>query len=71
MMSLVEELNITTNVNLKRLQEHEDNESVSDAKKVCVDFDRSRKKKIAMLVVYSGQGYLGLQRYCMFYLYLL
>lgn len=48
---------------LKReLNETALNENVSAEKRVCKEVERVKKKKIAMLLSYSGQGYLGLQR---------
>ena len=40
----------------------EDTDTV-DAKKQRVDTDRIKRKKVALLLAYSGQGYLGMQRF--------
>lgn len=33
-----------------------------DSKKQCTEPDRVKKRKVALLLAYSGQGYLGMQR---------
>lgn len=37
-------------------------ETVIDAKKQRIETDRIKRKKVALLLAYSGQGYLGMQR---------
>uniref|UniRef100_A0A1B6CAY7 Pseudouridylate synthase 1 homolog n=2 Tax=Clastoptera arizonana TaxID=38151 RepID=A0A1B6CAY7_9HEMI len=60
-MSVLEDHNVVLNDSLKRL--HEECSGINQTtKKACLEVDKIRKKKIAMLVVYSGLGYLGLQR---------
>jgi hypothetical protein len=34
----------------------------TDSKKQCREPDRVKKRKVALLLAYSGQGYLGMQR---------
>jgi hypothetical protein len=34
----------------------------TDSKKQCTEPDRVKKRKVALLLAYSGQGYLGMQR---------
>jgi hypothetical protein len=34
----------------------------TDSKKQCTESDRVKKRKVALLLAYSGQGYLGMQR---------
>jgi hypothetical protein len=41
------------------LQEDSDN---TDLKKQCIEPDRVKRRKVALLLAYSGQGYLGMQR---------
>jgi hypothetical protein len=41
------------------LQEESEN---TDSKKQCIEPDRVRRRKVALLLAYSGQGYLGMQR---------
>lgn len=48
-------------VSLKRPAEQADIND-GDAKKSCPEVERVKKRKIALVLAYSGQGYLGLQR---------
>jgi hypothetical protein len=34
----------------------------TDSKKQCTEADRVKRRKVALLLAYSGQGYLGMQR---------
>jgi hypothetical protein len=37
-------------------------EESENSKKQCIEPDRVRRRKVALLLAYSGQGYLGMQR---------
>jgi hypothetical protein len=41
------------------LQDDYDN---TESKKKCTESDRVKRRKFALLLAYSGQGYLGMQR---------
>jgi hypothetical protein len=41
------------------LQDDYDN---TESKKKCIESDRVKRRKFALLLAYSGQGYLGMQR---------
>ncbi|RZF40218.1 hypothetical protein LSTR_LSTR011992 [Laodelphax striatellus] len=53
-----------TLINLKRKVEQTSNavEEKPDAKRICTEMERVKRKKVALVLAYSGQGYLGLQR---------
>jgi hypothetical protein len=41
----------------------------TDSKKHCTEPDRVKKRKVALLLAYSGQGYLGMQRLVLLHQY--
>lgn len=45
---------------LKRPHEDKDEEQAVEEK--CLKIDRVKRRKVALLMAYSGQGYLGMQR---------
>jgi hypothetical protein len=45
------------------LQDDYDN---TESKKKCTESDRVKRRKFALLLAYSGQGYLGMQRLVFF-----
>jgi hypothetical protein len=50
--------------NKRPLQDDYDN---TESKKKCTESDRVKRRKFALLLAYSGQGYLGMQRLVSFY----
>ncbi|XP_075222481.1 pseudouridine synthase 1 [Lycorma delicatula] len=60
-VSKVESIQTENLTSLKRPAEETDLND-TDAKKPCPEVERIRKRKVAVVLSYSGQGYLGLQR---------
>jgi hypothetical protein len=44
----------------------QDDYDTTESKKNCVESDRVKRRKFALLLAYSGQGYLGMQRLVLF-----
>jgi hypothetical protein len=44
----------------------QDDHDSAESKKQCIESDRVKRRKFALLLAYSGQGYLGMQRLVLF-----